>query len=167
MALAPVEDRRYRPTDCVFVIFTDLCESAGAVVLWDADARERWLAAAVWLLRQVPDVDQRMSWAFSLASCIRGSAPVVKVLGEMWRRVGLRAERGGATMGRGRGLSEEYQQLQPEIVAAFCEGASLASLASRYRVTVQTVERLIRRQMVDAAKGAAGPHTREVRRCGA
>ena len=80
---------RYRPTDCVFAMFTDLCESAGAVVLWDADARERWLAAAVWLLRQVPDVDQRMSWAFSLASCVRGPAPVVRVLGDLWRRVEL------------------------------------------------------------------------------
>lgn len=65
-------------------------------------------------------------------------------------------------MGRMRRLSEEYQQLQPEIVAGFAEGASVASLASRYRVTVQTVERLIRRHLVDAAGMAARAHTREV-----
>lgn len=78
---------RFRPTDCLFSIFTDLCESATQVPLWDADAREGWLDAAVWLLRQVPDETQRASWAFSLASCIRGSAPVVRVLGELWQRV--------------------------------------------------------------------------------
>lgn len=89
MAELSTEDRRIRPTDCLYAMFTDLCESAGRVTLWDADAREQWLAAAVWLLRQVPDVDQRMSWAFSLASSIRGSAPVVRVLGDLWRRVEL------------------------------------------------------------------------------
>ncbi len=51
-------------------------------------------------------------------------------------------------MGRTRALSVEYEILLPEVVAAFQEGASMASLASRYRVTVQTVERLIRRAMV-------------------
>lgn len=69
-------------------------------------------------------------------------------------------------MARGRPLSVEYAALLPDVVVRFQEGASIASLASRYRVTVQTVERLIRWHMVHAAKGASSPHTREVRRCG-
>lgn len=51
-------------------------------------------------------------------------------------------------MRRTRALSVEYEILLPDVVVRFQEGASMASLASRYRVTVQTVERLIRRAMV-------------------
>lgn len=63
-------------------------------------------------------------------------------------------------MVRNRSLSVEYAQLQPEVVAAFGGGATVASLASRYRVTVQTVERLIRRAMLerDQVAGRADQH---------
>lgn len=72
---------------------------------------------------------------------------------------------------RTRSLSAEYAQLQPEIVEAFGRGASMACLASRHRVTVQTVERLIRRALVGrgtvagrADQHSAAPERRPVNR---
>lgn len=51
-------------------------------------------------------------------------------------------------MGRGRGLSVDSLELLPDVVVRFQEGASMASLARRYRVTVQTIERLLRHALL-------------------
>lgn len=74
---------------------------------------------------------------------------------------------------RARSLSAEYLQLQPEIVAAFGRGDSMACLARRHGVTVQTVERLIRRALVGrgtvagrADQHGAAPERRPVNRSG-
>lgn len=62
---------------------------------------------------------------------------------------------------RARSLSAEYLQLQPEIVAAFGRVDSMACLARRHGVTVQTVERLIRRALVGrgTVAGRADQHS--------
>lgn len=78
----------YGERDCLSEVCADLCDAARTVLPWDADAREGWMDAAVWLLKQVPHEAQRASWAFTLATAInRCQAPVVGVLGELWRRV--------------------------------------------------------------------------------
>lgn len=82
------ECTRYGMRDCLYAVFLDLANSARQVKPWDADARERWLDAAVWLLCQVPDAPQRCSWAHSLAIAFNTSgAPIALVIGELWRRV--------------------------------------------------------------------------------
>ena len=83
-----MDAKRYRETDCLHAVLTDLCAAVATVQPWDADERERWLDAAVWLLRQVPDAGQRAAWGLTLAASInRYPTRVVLVLEELWRRV--------------------------------------------------------------------------------
>lgn len=79
---------RYREQDCLHAIFVDLCEAVATFQPWDADERERWMEAVVWLLRQVPDPVQRAAWGLTLVASInRTPAPVVLLLEDLWRRV--------------------------------------------------------------------------------
>lgn len=82
-----VEAPRYTMRDCMYALYVDLAEAARTIPLYDADARERWFDAAVWLLCQVPDLSQRCSWAHSLAlSFNQAGCPLALVVGELWRR---------------------------------------------------------------------------------
>lgn len=45
-----VEARRYTVRDCYYTVLCDLTAADRTVAPYDADARERWFDAAVWLL---------------------------------------------------------------------------------------------------------------------
>lgn len=54
---------------------------------------------------------------------------------------------------RMRSLSREFADLQQRLIPEFKQGDSVHTLAKRHRVTVQTVERLIRTFMIDGPRG--------------
>jgi hypothetical protein len=76
----PAARRRIRAGDCLYALYTDLQSQARGLPPWDAAARERWLDSCAGLLAAVPDAAQRASWAYWLASALRGFGPPICVL---------------------------------------------------------------------------------------
>jgi hypothetical protein len=86
-----VEARRIGMKDCLYSMLMDLASTAKALPPWQTHMRSEWFEAAVWLLGQVPDSAQRLSWTHTLAMAINGvGIPLNLIVGELWRRVEVR-----------------------------------------------------------------------------
>lgn len=82
------EARRIGMRDCLYALLMDLVKTAKALPPWKTHMRSEWFEAAVWLLGQVPDAAQRLSWTHTLAQAVNmAGIPLQLIVGELWRRV--------------------------------------------------------------------------------
>lgn len=84
-----VEQRRILPGDALAVLFDDLCQAGAVLAALDGRGVHGWVLACVDLLSAVPDLGQRMSWAYALARAIHRAPWSVDVIaGELLCRAG-------------------------------------------------------------------------------
>jgi hypothetical protein len=82
---------RLSSNDCLAELLAGLRMQARAVRLYDADARENWLASCGQLLAAVPDEHQRTNWAWQLALALPvAGAPIDFVMALLLARAAER-----------------------------------------------------------------------------
>lgn len=66
-----------RAHDVLYVMLEELCTEGRKFEMWDADRRTAWFAKCRQLLAEVPDVYQRLAWAYVLAQAFTIGLPGV------------------------------------------------------------------------------------------